>query len=169
MKFKNVVLSISAALAIAVSGLVVAAPVNAATKPTVTRAVVVRPSMTLHYVYNCINPTVEVDFYNVSGVKDVYVHTDQGYRLIAEDFNFVGTKVYDGYWNMPGVYQVDMFVTAPNAGPYTEARSPQKSTAATSLCPTYYPVYDAHYVNPTPPANSVRITFSDNGGWWPSD
>lgn len=116
--------------------------------------------MTLHYVYNCTNPTVEADISKVSGVKDVYAHTDQGNWLIAEDFNFDATKVYDGYYSLPGVYQVDLFVTNANAGPYG-SRVVGKSTAATAQCPTYYPVYDAHWVNPTPPAGAVEIQFSN--------
>jgi hypothetical protein len=116
--------------------------------------------MTLHYVYNCTNPTVEADFSKVGGIKDVYAHTDQGNWLIAEDFNFDATKVYDGYYSLPGVYQVDLFVTNANAGPYG-SRVVGKSTAATAQCPTYSPVYDAHWVEPTPPAGSLPIEFSN--------
>lgn len=123
------------------------------------QAATVRPSETLHYVYNCTQPTVEVDFFKLGGVRDVYVHTDQGYWLIAQNVTFDTAKVYDGYWHLGGVMQVDIFVTNAGAGPYAN-HVVGKSTAATSLCPTYYPVYDSHWVDPTPPAGSVPIEFS---------
>lgn len=137
----------------------VAAPAAAVTRPP-------RPAVTLHYVYNCTNPTVEAGFKNVSGVKDVYGQGDNGIWLIAQSFAFDKTKVYDGYWQLNGVYQVDVFVTNPGTGPYG-SRIAQKSTAATSLCPTYYPVYNSHWVAPTPPAGSVPITFKYLA-WWPN-
>lgn len=138
-----------------------AAPAGATTRPPV-----VKPSMTLHYVGNCTDPTVEADFYKLSGVRDVYAHDDQGIWLIAQGFVFDPTRVYDGYWHLGGVEQVDIFVANPGAGPYANHVA-GKSTAATAQCPTYYPVYDAHWVNPEPPAGSAPITF-DYLAWWPN-
>jgi hypothetical protein len=155
---RRVLVALLAALGLASA---LAAPVNAATSPPV-----VRPSMTLHYVYNCTNPTVEADFKNLSGPKDVYGQGDNGIWLIAQGFTFDKTKVYDGYWHLNGVYQVDVFVTNPGAGPWG-SRIAEKSTAATSLCPTYYPAYDRHWVAPTPPVGSVPIAF-DYLAWWPN-
>jgi hypothetical protein len=161
-KLKQIIRSISAFLLVAgVAGTMSLAPVSAATRTTAT----VRPSMTLHYVYNCHStPTVEADFYNVSGVKDVYAQTDNGIWLVAKDFNFDTTKVYDGLYHMNGFYQVDMYVTAPGAGPYTENRSPEKSVPAPA-CTDYN---DVPYVTPTPPAGSVPIEFSYIQ-WWPNN
>jgi hypothetical protein len=138
-----------------------AAPAGAAVRPPV-----VKPSMTLHYVGNCTDPTVEAGFYKLTGPKDVYARTDQGVWLVATSFVFDPAKVYDGYWHMGGVYQVDLYVTNPGAGPYAN-HLVGKSTAATALCPTYYPTYDSHWVKPTPPAGSYPITF-DYLAWWPN-
>lgn len=117
------------------------------------------PSMTIHYVYNCTNPTVEVDFFNVSGTYDVYAHDDYGYVLIAQNKTFDGSTIYDGYWNPKGNVQEDVFLTEPGAGPYAE-QVLSKSTSATAKCPVYYPKYRANNVKPTPPAGSVTIEFS---------
>jgi hypothetical protein len=152
-------LALAAAL-VAGGTVALAGPVNAATRPPV-----VKPSMTLHYVYNCTDPTVEADFTKLAGARDVYARTDQGVWLIAAGFVFDPAKVYDGYWHMGGVYQVDLFVTSPGAGPYG-SHVVGKSTAATSLCPTWNP-YDSHWVNPTPPARSWPIPF-DYLAWWPN-
>jgi hypothetical protein len=135
-----------------------------------SEAAVVRPpkaSMTLHYVYNATQPTVEVGFKNLSGLKDVYAKGDNGIYLVAEDFNFDVTKVYDGLYYVGRVQQEDLYVTAPNAGPYGSHLA-GAHTAATALPPTWYPVYDAHWVEPTPPAGSVNIVLDNLGPWWPN-
>jgi hypothetical protein len=152
---RRLLLLVALLLAVSVS------PAFAASRPP-------RPTVSVHYVYNCTNPTIEVTFKNLSGVKDVYAHGDYGYDLVAEDFNFDKTKVYDGLYHLGAVYQMDVFVTAPNAGPYASHLA-GGSTAATSQCPTYYPDYNSHWVNPTPPAGSVPITLAGTGQWWPSD
>lgn len=118
-----------------------------------------RPTMTLHYVYNCTIATVEADFYRLSGVRDVYAQDDQGIWLIAQNVTFDPAKVYDGYHHPGGIFQVDIYVTAAGAGP-RGTKITQKSTAAGAQCPTWYPVYDSHWVDPTPPAGSVPIEFS---------
>jgi hypothetical protein len=105
-----------------------------------------------------MNPTVEADFSNISGLKDIYAQSDAGVWLVAQNFNFNASTVYDGYWHLPGVMQAELFVTNPGVGPFGD-RVVGKSTAATALCPTYDPVYDAHMVAPTPPAGSVPIEF----------
>lgn len=124
--------------------------------------------VTVKYVYNCTNPTVEVGFKNLSGAKDVYAKGDNGIYLVAQGFVFDATKVYDGLYSVGRVQQEDVYVTAPNAGPYANHLA-GGHTAATSQCPTYYPVYDAHWVAPTPPAGSVNITLENNPDyWWPN-
>jgi hypothetical protein len=135
------------------------APAEAATRPPV-----VRPSMTLHNTWNCGSPHVEADFYKVSGPKDVYVQTDHGRWLIARGFVFDPTKVYDGNWSTGGNYQTEMWVTPVGAGPYSENRSPQKSTAPFA-CPYWG---DVPFVYPSPPAGSVPITFTYIE-WYPND
>lgn len=126
---------------------------------TPAHAATPRPSMTVHYVYNWTNPTVEVIFKNISGTKDIYAHGDNGYYLIAEDFVFDKTKVYDGLYSVGRVQQEDVFLTAPNAGPYGD-HSTGGSTAATAG-PTW--------VAPTLPPGSINITLDNLGPWWRND
>lgn len=148
----------SAAIALSMLGL--SAPAVAVTRPPVAR-----PSMSLHYVYNCTNATVEAGFKNLSGPKDVYAHGDNGFYLVAEGFVFDKSKVYDGLYYVGQVQQEDLFVTAPGAGPFASHQA-GASTAATALCPTWLPVYNAHWVKPTPPAGSVSIELTNLGPWW---
>lgn len=121
--------------------------------------------MVVKYVYNCNNATVQVDFKNLSGAKDVYAKGDNGIYLVAKAFVFDATKVYDGLYYVGRVQQEDVYVTALNAGPYASHLA-GGYTAATSQCPTYYPVFDSHWVNPTPPANAVSITLESNPDYW---
>jgi hypothetical protein len=117
------------------------------------------PTLDLKYVYNCLNPTVEITISNLGGTKDIYFQDDAGIILIAGNYNFDANKVYDGFYSFGSVQQVDVYATNVGSGPYAD-RVIEKSVAATSLCPTYYPVYDAHSVAPTTPVGSVNVHYA---------
>lgn len=126
---------------------------------TPAHAVIARPSIKVHYVYDLNHPTVEVTFRNISGTKDVYAHGDNGYYLVAEDYVFDKTQVYDGLYKTGWPQQMDVFLTAPNAGPYGD-HATGGSTPAVAL---------TTWVDPTPPDGSIYITLDNLGPWWRND
>jgi hypothetical protein len=132
-----------------------AAPVNAYTRS----ATIASASSSAHFVYNChaLHPTVEIDLSNVSGAKDVYVQNDMGYYLIAQNFTFDPTKVYDGLYAIGLLNATDVFLTDVGVGPYDEDSRIAESRASGFACPYWG---DVDYVYPAPPAGSVPIEFA---------
>jgi hypothetical protein len=147
----------------------VSAEAAAKPKAPVVKTVAPKPSIVVKYIYDCTYHTVEVTFKNISGIKDVYTHGDTGYYLVSEDFNFDKTKVYYGLFNTGAIDQHDVFITAPNAGPYGD-HATNGHTAATSLCPVWYPEYVSNWVAPSRPVGAVDIALVGNPDkWWRND
>jgi hypothetical protein len=128
-------------------------PAEAYIRPATTQ-----PSTSAHYVYNCHStPTIQIDLSRISGPKDVYVHNDTGYWLIAQNVTFDPTKVYDGLIDVGYIMQTSIFLTAPGVGPYDEGSRSAETVATGFACPYWG---DVPYVYPSPPAGSVQITFT---------
>lgn len=138
-------------LVLAIAAISTVAPVNAAT-------VALKPTLAIKYVGNCLNPTVEITISNLSGAKDIYFQGDSSIVLIAKNYSFDAKTIYDGFYSFGSVQQVDVYVTNAGSGPYAK-QVINRSTAATALCPTYYPDYDAHFVSPTTPVGSVNVDY----------
>jgi hypothetical protein len=92
-----------------------------------------KPSMEVKYVGTCLHPGVQFVIKNFSYVGDVYYQTDTGTVLANTWYEFNKANVYAGGIALGGVYQVNVFVTAPDAGPYAK-HILDKSVAAATPC-----------------------------------